>query len=115
MKKIIKLPIYNCKVNFILSSNINTDIAKIAKKRNQDFSIDFEVEGIVFYFDLSEYYILINDLYLTHNTLAHEIFHLTNKITVDREIKDEESQAWLCAILTEDIYNFLESKKRLIS
>lgn len=115
MRKVIKIPIYGCKVHFILSSNIVKEINKISKKLKQPFSIDCEPEGIVFYFDLSEYFIIINDLYLTHNTLSHEIYHLTNKITVPRDITDEESQAWLCGNLTEDIYNFLCLKEKLIS
>ena len=111
MRKVIKLNIYNCKVNFILSLDINKDIAKISKKNKHAFTIDYEVEGIVFYFNISEYFILINDDYLTHNTLAHEIYHLVVKVTEPRDITDEESQAWLCGKLTQDIYKFLEQNK----
>ena len=111
MKKTIKLNIYNCKVNFILTNDINKEIGKISKKNKIPFTIDYEVEGMVFYFNISEYYILINDGYLTHNTLAHEIYHLVIKVTEPRDITDEESQAWLCGKLTQDIYNFLETKK----
>ena len=50
MRKTIKLNIYNCKVNFILSLDINKDIAKISKKNKQPFTIDYEVEGMVFFF-----------------------------------------------------------------
>jgi hypothetical protein len=111
MRKTIKLNIYDCKVNFILSKDINKDIAKISKKNKQPFTIDYEIEGIVFYFNLSEYFILINDDYLTHNTLAHEIYHLVIRITEPRDITDEEAQAWLCGKLTQEIYKFLENNK----
>jgi hypothetical protein len=111
MRKTIKLNIYDCKVNFILSLDINKDIAKISKKNKHPFTLDHEVEGIVFYFNISEYFILINDEYLSHNTLAHEIYHLVIKVTEPRDITDEESQAWLCGKLTQDIYKFLEQNK----
>lgn len=111
MRKVIKLNIFDCKVNFILSNNINKDIAKISKKNNNPFTLEYEVEGIVFYFTISEYFIIINNEYLSHNTLAHEIYHAVVKVTEPRDITDEESQAWLCGKLTQDIYNFLEKKK----
>jgi hypothetical protein len=111
MRKTIKLNIYDCKVNFILSLDINKDIKRISTKNKQPFTIDYEVEGIVFYFNLSEYFILINDDYLTHNTLAHEIYHLVIKVTEPRDITDEEAQAWLCGKLTQEIYKFLETNK----
>jgi hypothetical protein len=111
MKKLIKLNIYNCKVNFILTNDILKEIKRISKKHNQNFSIDCELEGIVFYFDISEYYIIINDSYLTHNTISHEIYHLVIKVTEPRDITDEEAQAWLCGKLTQDIYKFLEKSK----
>jgi len=114
MKKLIKLNIYDCKVNFILTNDIQAEIKRISKKHKQDFTLDCEVEGIVFYFNISEYYILINDTYLTHNTIAHEIYHLVIKVTETRDITDEEAQAWLCGKLTQDIYKFLEKNKNTI-
>jgi hypothetical protein len=111
MRKTIKLNIYDCKVNFILSLDVNKDIHKISKKNKHPFTLDHEVEGIVFYFNIGEYFIIINDDYLTHNTLAHEIYHLVIKVTEPRDITDEESQAWLCGKLTQDIYKFLEQNK----
>jgi hypothetical protein len=65
----------------------------------------------VFYFSISEYFIIINENYLSHNTLAHEIYHLVVKVTEPRDITDEETQSWLCGELTQDIYKFLETNK----
>lgn len=48
--------------------------------------------------------------YLSHNTIAHEVFHAVMKITEDRDIKDEEAQAWLVGHITGDIYKFLKKK-----
>ena len=114
MKKTIKLNIFNCKVNFILSKDIIKDVQKIFKKNKEVFELDCELEGIVFYFTISEYFIIINENYLTHNTLAHEIYHLVVKVTEPRDITDEETQSWLCGKLTQDIYKFLETNKVLI-
>jgi hypothetical protein len=111
MNKVINLNIYNCKVNFIVTNDINKEIKRISKKHNEVFTLDGEVEGIVFYFNISEYYILINNEYLTHNTIAHEVYHLVIKVTEPRDITDEEAQSWLCGKLTEDIYNFLKQRK----
>ena len=111
MRKVIKLNVYDCKVNFIVSNDINKEIKRISTKNKQPFILDSEVEGIVFYFNLSEYFILINNEYLTHNTLAHEIYHAVIKVTEPRDITDEEAQAWLCGKLTQEIYKFLEQNK----
>jgi hypothetical protein len=111
MRKTIKLNIYDCKVNFILTNDVNKEINRISTKNKYPFTLDSEVEGIVFYFNISEYFILINNEYLTHNTLAHEIYHAVIKVTELRDITDEEAQAWLCGKLTQEIYKFLEQNK----
>ena len=51
-----------------------------------------------------------NTIPLSHNLLAHEIFHLTHMITKDIDINDEESQAWLNGYLTEQVYKILNKK-----
>jgi hypothetical protein len=114
MNKVINLHIYNCKVNFIITSDIHKEIKRIGKKHKLNFTLDCEVEGIVFYFDISEYYILINNIYLSHNTLAHEIYHLVVKVTENRDITDEEAQAWLCGKITQDIYKHIEKNKIIV-
>lgn len=114
MNKLINLNIYNCKVNFIVSNDIDKEIKRISKKHKFKFTLDCEVEGIVFYFDISEYYLIISNMFLTHNTIAHEVYHLVNKITINRDITDEEAQAWLCGNLTEIIYNYLKQNKIIV-
>jgi hypothetical protein len=114
MNKVINLHIYDCKINFIISNDISKEIKRISKKHKENFTLDSYVEGIVFYFNISEYFIIINDIYLKHNTLAHEIYHLVNKITINRDITDEEAQAWLCGNLTEIIYTYLKQNKIIV-
>jgi hypothetical protein len=93
---------------------MNLSVEKIAKKNKEKFSVDYEVEGMVFFFTIAQYYVLIDTKYLTHNTLAHEIYHAVIKVTEVRDITDEESQAWLCGKLTQDIYNFLNINNQYI-
>jgi len=69
----------------------------------------------VLHSDLSKYFLLIDKKYLSHNTIAHEIFHTVILITEDRGVKDEEAQAWLCGHLTGSIYKFLEKKELKIT
>ena len=47
---------------------------------------------------------------MTHNTIAHEIYHVVVRVTEDRDIVDEESQAWLAGLITEKMYKFITLK-----
>jgi hypothetical protein len=65
--------------------------------------------------DIAKYYLLLNTKYLSHNTIAHEVFHATVRVTEDRDITDEEAQAWLSGHLTGVIYKFLAKKNIAIT
>jgi hypothetical protein len=60
---------------------------------------------------ITKYFLLIDSKYLSHNTIAHEIYHAVVGITEDRGITDEEAQSWLCGHITSVMYKFLEKKK----
>ena len=64
--------------------------------------------------DIDSYYLLLGSQYLTHNTIAHELYHAVVRITEDRDITDEEAQAWLVGHLSGEIYKFLDKKKLVI-
>jgi len=109
--KSIKLPTYNCELMVIITSKLKDDATKIYKKyKIKDDDEDGESEGIVISPDIDKYFLMIDLKYLSHNTLAHEIYHATVRITEDRGIVEEESQAWLCGHLTGVIYKFLDKK-----
>lgn len=61
--------------------------------------------------DLQNYYLLFPKDFLSHNTIAHEIYHATVRISEDRVVTDEEAQAWLAGYITGMVYEFLEKKK----
>lgn len=109
----IKIQTYSCQVTFIVTDQLNTEYKKIYKKFNLklDQDDDAENEGILISPDIDKYYLLIDLNYLSHNTIAHEVYHATVRITEERDVVDEEAQAWLCGYLTEAIYKFLSKKQ----
>jgi hypothetical protein len=109
--KKIKLSTYACSIEIIVTSNIIDEVNKIYKKHKFDEIFADVVEGVVVTIDLDKYYIVLSTKYLTHNTIAHEVYHAAVRITEDRSISDEEAQAWLAGHLTEEVYKFIEKKK----
>ncbi len=113
----IKVETYNCNLVFVVTSELSKEIGKVYSKykvKDTDYKLeDIQEgnEGILMAPDINTYYLMIDPVYLTHNTLAHEIYHAVVRITEDREVTDEEAQAWLCGYLTDAIYNFLEKKE----
>lgn len=107
----IKFPTYGCKLVISVVDNVKNSVEKIYKKYNIKDGFDFEAEGVLLMPDMDTYYLMIESGYLTHNTIAHEIFHAAVRITEDRGITDEEAQAWMAGHITESLYKFLEKKK----
>lgn len=112
--KIIKLPMYNCKIHFIVTDQLNLITNNIFKKFKQPNDFKDEAEGVMVTPDITDYFIIIDIKYLTYNTLAHEVYHAAVRITEDRGIIDEETQAWVCGHLTETFHKFLEKKNLTI-
>jgi len=111
-KTTIKLATYGCELVFIITDQIKADSSMIFKKYKMKVEEeDGENEGILITPDIDRYFLLIDLKYLSHNTIAHEVYHGTVRVTEDRGIVDEEAQAWLCGHLSGMIYKFLEKKK----
>lgn len=108
----IKLPTYSCELIFTVTDQLKTESDKVYKKHKLKYEDEEgENEGILISADIDKYFLLIDTKYLTHNTIAHEIYHGVVRVTEDRGIVDEEAQAWLCGHLTGTIYKFLDKKK----
>lgn len=113
----IKVETYNCSVVFVLTSELGKEIAKVYSKykiKDEDFKLeDIQEgnEGILLSPDINKYYLMIDTAYLSHNTIAHEIYHAVVRITEDREVTDEEAQSWLCGYITGAVYKFLDKKE----
>ena len=109
----IKISTYNCQVTFMVTDKIKAESIKIYKDYNLKLEPavdDGENEGIVISPDIDKYFLLVDLVYLTYNTIAHEIYHVVVRVTEDRGITDEEAQAWLCGHITGEVYKFLEKK-----
>ena len=117
MKKSIKIKLetYNSILTFIVSDDLYKENCSIYKKYKINSIIDKEVEGLFISPDMNNHYLLIDSKFLTHNTIAHEIFHSVVHITESRDIVDEEAQCWLAGYITERIYKFLDKNKIKIS
>lgn len=107
MRQKIKIDQYSCELIVIISDKIKDDTNKLLKKDKLPHRVDYEIEGIFLYHDIDKYYLLLSSQHLSHNTIAHEVYHAVVRITEDREINDEESQAWLMGYITELIYKFI--------
>lgn len=88
---------------------------KIYKKYKWKDVFTDVVEGVLIAIDLNNYYLLISTKYITHNTIAHEVYHSIVRVTEDRGIEEEEAQAWLGGYITAEIYKFIEKKKLIIT
>lgn len=107
----IKLPTYQCKITLSVVDSVAKEATRLYKKYKIQDDFGAEAEGSVIMVDSSNYYLLFHKDFLTHNTIAHEVYHAAVRVTEDRDITDEESQAWLAGHITEVIYKFLEKKK----
>jgi len=111
----IKLPTYSCQVVIIITDQLRTESDKIYKKYKLKYEEEEgENEGILISPEIDKYFLLVDIKYLSHNTIAHEIYHAVVRVTEDRGIVDEEAQAWLCGHLSGVTYKFLEKKNLTI-
>lgn len=114
--KLINLPTYSCDLTIIITDQIKAEAKKVYKKyKLEEDDEDEENEGLLIIADGGKYFLLVDTKYLTHNTVAHEIYHATVRITEDRNVVDEEAQAWLCGHITAEMYKFIEKKKLIIT
>lgn len=110
----IRLATYSCNVFVIITDSLALEAARIYKKHKIKDDFGGEAEGVLITPDIDVCYLIIDYKYLSHNTIAHEIYHAIVRVTEDRGINDEEAQAWLMGHLTAEVYKFLDKKKIII-
>lgn len=110
MRYIFNIPMYDCKIELTIQSNITSKFQSLCKKLNGEI-ITYSVAGAVVSKDMNKYYILLDSDKLSHNLISHELYHLTASILEDRAIEDEETGAWLSGHLASTIYRFIDKKK----
>ncbi len=108
--KNLKIPIYECTLQFIITDHLMDEVNRIYKKLDIPELFVDHAEGCLVSTDIDMYILLFDIKYLSHNTIAHEVFHAVIKMTEDREIADDEQQAWLCGWITESLYKFINKK-----
>lgn len=115
--KLINLPTYSCELTISITDQVKTESKKIYKKYKieEDEDDEDENEGLLVTAADAKYFLILDVKYLTHNTIAHEIYHATVRITEDRNVVDEEAQAWLCGHITTEMYKFIEKKKLTVT
>jgi len=86
------------------------EVNRIYKKLDIPELFVDHAEGCLVSTDIDMYILLFDIKYLSHNTISHEVFHAVIKMTEDREIADDEQQAWLCGWITESLYKFINKK-----
>lgn len=109
----IKLETYSCELVVTITDTLKKESDAVYKKNKlkADEDDDGENEGILITSDTSKYFLIIDTKYLSHNTIAHELYHAVVRVTEDRGVVDEEAQAWLSGHLAGVVYKFLEKKK----
>lgn len=114
VSSLIKVPIYECLLHFIVTDKFESAYRKICKQYNLIDDCDSMV-GVFLYPTEDTYYLIINKKYLTHNILSHEICHAVTQVCSFREIKDDEARAYLTGFLTGEIYKMLAKKKLIVT
>jgi hypothetical protein len=115
LSKKIKLSTYNCNLHFIITDNLTREVNKVYKNYNMSEDFKDSAEGVVISLDIDDYTFILSNEYITHNTIAHEVYHVVVKVTEDRGVIDEEAQAWLAGYVTGEIYKFLQKKNLKIT
>jgi len=112
--KSIPVNTYDCSVLYIITDSLKNTEKYLVKKYGSDNHTGFnadDAEGITITISGKLYVVMIDWKYLNHNTIAHELYHATRRISEDRDINDEESVAWLAGYLSEEFYKFLGSPR----
>lgn len=109
----LRVGVYSCSVHIVITDDISAFVKDLDAQFGGATSVDGS-EGFMFTPDMRTYYVVFDEQYLSHNTISHEVFHLTCAICEDRDVVEEEARAWLSGFLSENIYKFIEKKNLVI-
>lgn len=109
IKKQIKVSVYEVTTSIYIVDEPN-EIQKIVDKivKNQNV---LDTEGFVLDLSNRNYIICFMKKNISHNLIAHEVYHLGNHICKNLDIIDEEATAWVVGYVTECIYKILSKNK----
>jgi hypothetical protein len=110
--KKIKLNLYQCAVHLVITDDMSKTYAQIHKKYNENQDQDGSVaEAWSIHFDMKDYYLIVDLKHVSINTIAHEVYHTVHTILENRDIRDEESGAWLCGMIMDEAFKFYLKQK----
>jgi len=110
ISKVFNIDIYSCKVQLIVTDDVYNEEKTLYAKNGEDHEEYVASDGITLNFENDIYYVVFSTNSVSHNLIAHELYHLVCSICDYRNIEEEESRAWLCGYLTEMFYKFLDKK-----
>jgi hypothetical protein len=101
---------YWCTVKLIITSDYVKQVKSLYKKAKIEENAE-ECEGEVIQINNDYIILVINQKYLSWNTIFHEVYHLTNAICDVRNINNEEAKSWVSGWIGGKISKFLKNKK----
>ena len=106
-KKIFNINIYECKVIFIIV-NDSKDINKYTSKF-LNINDENDYAGVTININPTYYIIISKENLKDYNTILHELFHIVDEITNDRDIKDWEAKAYLQGFIGNKILKYVDN------
>jgi hypothetical protein len=104
----IKISVYETEVQLMVVDSMS-ELQDLLMKKGIMVHDVTNCEGITLGYNKTYLVVLVKEL-ISHNLIAHELFHLATMVTKDIDIEDEESQAWLNGYITEHVYKILNKK-----
>lgn len=109
----LRVGVYSCNVTIVVTDDMDAYIKELDDQYGSAARVEGS-EGFMFTPDMKNYFVVFDTEYLSHNTISHEVFHLTCAICEDRDVVEEEARAWLSGHLSENIYKFIEKKNLVL-
>lgn len=110
IKKDFWLPEYEATLQVIITSSAKRTMNNLYKHYNSNRRETKDFAGCVYYVAMDMYHLVLDTEFLTHNTLCHELLHLTYAIAADRALWEEEKRALLQGYLGDIIFGFTKDK-----
>ena len=110
VKDSFNVDVYCCNVEVVITD----DIAKVIEELDElhgDADNLHGSEGFVYSHSSDHYYVVFDHHYISHNTIGHELFHLTCMIAEDRDVEEEEAKCWLNGYLHSVIHQIVKINK----
>ena len=104
----VKISVYETELQLMVVDSMS-ELQNFLMKKGIIVADVTNCEGITLGYNKTYLVVFVKD-FISHNLIAHELFHLATMVTKDIDIEDEESQAWLNGYVTEQVYKILNKK-----